>query len=95
MKSLILILVLASFLFAGDDTAYVTSTIDSVRWKKATLEISRDPKTLDITLVIDHLAINHVYTDSLVWPRRKQKADSTFFDSAFTAATKYVKKIRK
>ena len=95
MKSLIVIFVFISFCFAADDTAYVTTTTDSVKWKKATLEISRDPKTLDITLVLDHLAMNHVYTDSLVWPRRKQKADSTLFDSAFAAATKYVKKIRK
>ena len=95
MKTFLIVLALASFCLAADDTAYVTTTTDSVNWKRATREISRDPKTLDITLVLDHLAMNHVYTDSLVWPRQKQKADSTLFDSAFAAATKYVKKIRK
>ena len=65
MKSLIVIFVFISFCFAADDTAYVTTTTDSVKWKKATLEISRDPKTLDITLVLDHLAFQAQSTKQL------------------------------
>jgi hypothetical protein len=104
MKVLIIILALAGFLFAAQDSIYTRA--DTIRWNKVVTGANWTQKG-DITFEVDPMVLPWILPDTLNgilfnasgadlrWKREDQGADSTLLDTLRQHYKKEMKRRRK